>query len=98
MSRAIKVGDLVRISGNAFTNPVDAGKVRHHIKSGAVCVVEYVDHGRLYVRGPCRKDCRPGHEHLNDAGGIPTTQWVFSGQCKLAKQAMKKREAYANRR
>lgn len=96
--QTFKVGDLVRVSGAAFTGPYRDGVTRHHIKAGAVCPVTSVRDGVVGIQGPIRKDCREGNEHVNTCVGEPIYQSVQVGQVKLAKQAMKKRAAYAARR
>lgn len=96
--QTFKVGDLVRVNGAAFTTEQREGRPRHHIKAGAVCTVVSLGDFGLWLQGPTRKDCRPGNEYLNKRVGEPIQQGVQWGQVKLAKQAMKKRAAYAARR
>lgn len=96
--KTYKAGDLVRVEGSSFAKPSRGEPVRHHIKAGAVCTVIRVNSTVLWVIGPIRRDCRPGHESLNGHVGEIIQQGVHISQVKLAKQAMKKRDLYAARR
>lgn len=98
-----KVGDLVRVSGRAFTNGHKVGEVRHHIKPGSVVAIQTVTFdahdGEYYygVSGPSRHDVRYG-EPKNPNTARTVHQCVYGTQLKPAKQAMRKRDEYQNRR
>ena len=83
--QVIKVGDLVRV-------PRRNTWQHHYIGFGVVATVVEVDalDSTVYVQGMCQN----GRERLFD--GLP--QWVPVAGLKLAKQAMKQRDAYRERR
>lgn len=81
--QGFKVGDLVRIRGYTLR-----GGCGHHVQQGAVCRVTNPcnSRGNVEVSGPHR------YADRNIAQG------VFPSHVKLAKQAMRKRDEYKNRR
>lgn len=84
MSRAFKAGDLVRVS-----LPSARSAYARSLPFGAVVELEgeQVQYGELH--GPLFR--------IKAQGNIPAYLLPVSG-LKLAKQAMRKRESYANRR
>jgi hypothetical protein len=80
--KELKVGDLVRVPGRHVT------KYWHAFKAGTVVEVVGINEelGDATLQG-----FEPG-------SGILQTQWLSLRHLKLAKQAMKKRDQYKNRR
>lgn len=82
MKNQFKVGDLVRVTRHGA----------HGIKFGAVCELLSLD----FWGNP--------HNPTAHVSGTTATEWAQGGQLveihalKLAKQAMRKRDEYANRR
>ena len=83
MKAQYKAGDLVRVGGHArYGVRVEGRGPRHHIKSGTVCTV--------VVDNPEDGDIT--------VRGPECMQVVGKAVVKLAKQAMRKRGEYADRR
>lgn len=80
--QVFKVGDLVRVHGRTLSG------YGHGIRQGAVCrvVIPTSALGNVGVAGPSR------------CGDFEVVQGVTPSHVKLAKQATKKRDLYANRR